>query len=452
MDIPVKTNELHEIKIIDMNHLGQGFSRIDNFAVFVNGAITNDEILAKIVLVKKNYAVAEIEKIIKPSEYRTEPICGKADICGGCQLQNMDYNAQLKMKTNRVKNDLMRIGGLEDVKVNDTLGMEQITRYRNKAQFPVGYSNGKLKIGFYKRGSQQIVDTESCIIQHDINDEVLKVFRQYMEKFKIKPYDQRTGKGIVRHILTKTSFKTGDLMIVIITKGEKLPHKKEFVDMCKEIPNVKSIIQNINNKRSNVILGEKCITLYGEDKITDYIEDLKFKISPLSFFQVNPMQTKVLYQKALEYAELKGEETVFDIYCGIGTISLFLARKAKKVYGIEIVKEAIQDAKENAKLNNINNAEFYAAAAEEIFPRLYSQGIKADVVVLDPPRKGCEQSVLDTIVKMQPKRVVYVSCNPATLARDLKYLSQNGYRVEEVQPVDMFGFTVHVETVVRLRR
>ncbi|WDV45202.1 23S rRNA (uracil(1939)-C(5))-methyltransferase RlmD [Clostridiaceae bacterium M8S5] len=452
MNIPIKLNHEYNLKIIDMNHLGQGFGKIDNFAIFVDNAITGDEVKVKIKLLKKSYAVAEIVKIIKPSEHRVLPKCHIADRCGGCQLQSMDYSEQLRLKTDRVKNDLIRIGELDKVEVKPTFGMKQITRYRNKAQYPVALDNGKVKIGFYQRGSHQIIDTDKCLIQHTINDKVVDIIREFINKYNIKPYNQRTNTGIIRHILTKVSFRTGDLMIVIITKGDKLPYKDELIKMCTKLPNVKSIVQNINNKRSNVILGEKCKTLYGEDKITDYIGHLKFKISPLSFFQVNPMQTEVLYQKALEYADLKGDETVFDLYCGIGTISLFLAKSAKKVYGVEIVKEAIKDAKENAELNKITNVEFYAGEAEELFPKFYKQGITADVVMLDPPRKGCEESVLETIVNMKPKKVVYVSCNPATLARDLKYLVAKGYKVGEVQPVDMFGFSVHVESVAVLNR
>lgn len=452
MDTPVKVNEQHQVIITDMNHLGQGFCRIDNFAVFVNGAITGDKVNIKIVAAKKSYAVADIIEIIEPSQNRVDPICKNAEICGGCQLLSMNYNEQLRQKRIRVETDLKRIGGFENIMVNDTLGMQEPTRYRNKAQYPVTKSKGKAKIGFYKRGSHEIVDTDKCMIQHEINDEVVAIIREYIEKYDVPAYNQRKHSGVIRHILTKVSFRTGDLMVVIITKGDNLPYQKELVDMLKKIPNLKSVVQNINNKRSNVILGEKCVTLYGDDKITDYIGDLEFKISPLSFFQVNPIQTEVLYGKALEYAQLKGDETVFDLYCGIGTISLFLAKSAKKVYGIEIVKEAIIDAKENAKRNNIDNAEFYAGTAEELFPKLYKEGIRADVVMLDPPRKGCEESVLETIVSMQPQKVVYVSCNPATLARDLKYLAENGYDVKEVQPVDMFGHSMHVECVTVLYR
>lgn len=453
MRIPVKKNEIKKIEIIDLNHRGQGVAKIEGFTIFIDGGLPGDKGEAKIIDVKKNYAKGKMISITEPSKDRTVPKCPISGMCGGCQLQGLSYDAQLELKTNKVKNDLKRIGNIEDVTIHDTIGMDEPFNYRNKAQFPVRKGKKGVNIGFYERGSHDIVDTKSCIIQHSLNDKVLEIVKEYMNKYNITSYDEKSGKGIVRHVLTKTSFKTEDMMIVIITKGNKLPHKEKLIDLIKEsIPNVKSIIQNINNKKTNRILGNKWITIYGDNKIVDYIQDLKFNISAESFFQVNPIQTEVLYNKALEYADLTGYETVFDLYCGIGSISLFLAKEAKKVYGIEVVKKAIQDAKENAELNNVENAEFYAGTAEEVFPKLYSEGIKADVVVIDPPRKGCDETVLDTIVKMGPKKVVYVSCNPSTLARDLKYLGEHGYGVKEVQPVDMFPHTMHVECCCLLKK
>lgn len=453
MNIPVKMNEIKDIEIININHKGQGVGKIDGFTVFVNGGLTGDKVKVKIKTVKKNYGVGEMVELITPSTNRVEPKCSVADTCGGCQLQGLSYEAQLKIKTNKVKNDIERIGKLEGVKIHDTLGMEEPYNYRNKAQFPVGEGVNGVKLGFYKRETHDIVDIDSCIIQHEINDKVLEVVRYYMNQFNIKPYNEKTGEGIIRHVLTKTAFKSGDVMVVIITNGSKLPHKKELIHaLTNNIPQVKSIVQNINSTRGNRILGNTSKTLYGEGYIVDYVGNLQFKISAESFFQVNPMQTEVLYKKALEYANLKGNETVFDLYCGIGSISLFLAQKAKKVYGIEIVEQAIVDARENARINNIDNAEFLTGKAEEIFPQLYSQGIKADVVVVDPPRKGCDQAVLDTIINMQPEKVVYVSCNPSTLARDLKYLDENEYKTMEIQPVDMFPHTMHVECCSLLTR
>lgn len=453
MEIPVKINNTYEIEIIDLNHKGQGVAKIDGFTIFLDRGIPGDIGKAKILSVKKNYGVGKFISIDEKSKDRIEAICEIEHECGGCQIQSIDYNKQLEIKKNIVINNIKRIGGLENVLIHDTIGMENPYRYRNKAQFPVKSSDNKIDIGFYKINTHEIVDTEKCYIQHDVNDEVTKLIKEYMIKFNVSGYDEKSGKGIIRHILTKTSFKTNDVMVVIITNGSKLPHKEELIEiLTNNIKSIKSIVQNINTKRNNVILGDKSKTLWGEGKIIDYISDLKFNISPQSFFQVNPIQTEVLYNKALEYANLIGDETVFDIYCGIGTISLFLAKKAKKVYGIEVVEKAIEDAKENARINNISNAEFYAGKAEEVFPKLYKEGIKADVIVVDPPRKGCEESVLETIVKMNPSKVVYVSCNPSTLARDLKYLDENGYKTVEVQSVDMFPHTMHVETVVLIEK
>lgn len=453
MNIPVEVNSLYKIVVVDLNHKGQGIGKIDGFTIFLNKGVPGDKGTVRITKLKKNYAIGEMVEILEESKDRVKSICDIADDCGGCQTQEIDYNVQLEMKTEKVKNDIKRIGGLESVTIHNTIGMDNPFRYRNKAQFPVRKYDEKISIGFYKTMSHEVIDSDKCFIQHDINDEVVKIVRKYMETYNVSPYDEKTGKGIVRHILTKTSFKTRELMVVIITNNKKLPNKDILIkELTDNIKSVKSIVQNINESRNNVILGNKSKTLWGEDKIVDYIKDLKFKISPESFFQVNPVQTEVLYEKALEYADLKGEETVFDIYCGIGTISLFLARKAKKVYGIEVVERAIIDANENAKLNNIENVEFFDGAAEKVFPKLYEKGIKADVVVVDPPRKGCDEKVLDTIVRMNPKRVVYVSCNPATLARDLKYLDNNGYKTVEIQPVDMFPHTMHIENVARLER
>ncbi|KXG74925.1 23S rRNA (uracil(1939)-C(5))-methyltransferase RlmD [Thermotalea metallivorans] len=449
----IKENQTYEVHIEDIGHNGEGIGRIEGFTVFVDGGVPGDDLRVKIQLVKKNYAMGKMIKLLNPSPHRIAPVCSIAHQCGGCQIQHIDYREQLRLKTNIVKANIERIGKLEGVVVHDALGMEKPSRYRNKAQFPVGIVDGKVVVGFYKKGTHDIVDTGSCYIQHEINDHIIEIVKQYMTRYKVSAYDETTGKGLIRHILTKVGFTTGEVMVVLITNGREMPHKEQLIQqLTHEIPEIKSIVQNINTQRTNRILGDECILLYGEDKIVDYIGNLKFYISPLSFFQVNPMQTKVLYEKALEYADLKGEETVFDVYCGIGTISLFLAQKAKKVYGIEAVDAAIQDARENARINGIKNAEFYVGKAEEVVPQLYKQGITADVVVVDPPRKGCDAQVLDTIVKMKPERVVYVSCNPSTLARDLKYLDEKGYKTIEVQPVDMFPHTAHTESVVRIER
>lgn len=449
MKPPVKKGSVYEIEVVDLNHRGQGVAKIEGFTIFINDGIPGDRGRIKINILKKNYGVGEFIDIKIPSKWRIEAPCHVVDKCGGCQIQKIDYKKQLEIKRDRVENDMKRIGGLQNIIIHDTLGMEEPFRYRNKAQFPVSEGKDFVKIGFYKKGTHDIVDTNVCIIQHPITDKVIKIIRNYMKKYNVNPYNEKTSKGIIRHILTKTSFKTGELMVVIVTNGNILPYKDKLVEeLIKQIKDVKTVVQNINTRKTNVILGHKTKTLYGHGKIVDYIDDLKFNISPLSFFQVNSIQTETLYNKALEYTGLQGDEIVFDLYSGLGSISLFLAKKAKKVYGIEVIKPAIEDAKENAKLNRIKNVEFHSGKVEEVFPKLYKQGIKADVVVVDPPRKGCDQKVLDTIVEMNPKKVVYVSCNPATLARDLKYLGENGYKTLEIQPVDMFPHTVHVETVV----
>jgi len=332
--------------------------------------------------------------------------------------------------------------------------MEEPYFYRNKAQFPVGRGKDqKVQIGFYASGSHSIIDTDRCVIQRPETDEIIGKIRSFLEENKISIYDEETHEGLVRHILTRIGFVTGEIMVCLVVNGDTLPKSEKLIESLREVNGLVSVCLNVNRDKTNVILGDRVIPLYGEPFITDYIGDIKYQISPLSFYQVNPVQTKVLYEKALEFCDLKGEEVVFDLYCGIGTISLFLAQKAKKVYGVEIVKEAIEDAKVNAKINGIDNVEFMVGAAEEVIPSLYKEeGIKADVVVVDPPRKGCDERLLETIVAMEPKRVVYVSCDPATLARDLKYLDEKGYRLEKVQGVDQFGHSMHVETIVLLNR
>jgi len=452
-EIPVKKNEDYEMNIENMGVNGEGIGRIDGFTVFVEGALPGERVKVKIVKVTKSFAYGKLLKIIQASGDRVEPPCPHAKRCGGCQLQHLSYESQLKFKTQLVKDALERIGKLEGVVVKDTLGMEHPWKYRNKAQYPVGLVKGKLAIGFFAPRSHDIINLEQCDIQHGINEKVIEIFRRFINTYNIPVYDEVNHKGIIRHILTKVGFKSRQLMVVVVTNGFELPRKKELVDMLRKgIPSINSIVQNINSAKTNVILGEKNITLWGQDYIVDAIGELKFKISPLSFFQINPVQTEILYGKALEYAALTGQERVIDAYCGIGTISLFLAKHASKVYGVEVVPQAIEDAKENARLNGIENVEFITGEAEEVIPRMARLGLKADVVVVDPPRKGCDQKLLDAVLEIAPKRIVYVSCNPATLARDLKYLSENQYQVLEVQPVDMFPQTVHVETIARIQR
>ncbi|WP_372999666.1 23S rRNA (uracil(1939)-C(5))-methyltransferase RlmD [Lutispora sp.] len=451
--IPVEKNQDYIIDITSETSEGMGVGRIEGYTVFVDGALMGEKVKIRIVKILKNYSYGKLLEVIEPSVYRTQPQCPMIKRCGGCQIQHMSYEGQLHYKTRLVKEALERIGGLRDIKIHETIGMDEPWNYRNKAQFPVGMKDGKINIGFYAPRSHDIIDTNTCMIQDRINDEVLELIRNFIIKHDISIYDEKTGKGLIRHIMTRKGFKTGEVMICIVINGEEIPHEAQLVEELKQsIDNLKTVVLNINKKNTNVILGEKNRVIYGEGYIFDYIGEFKFKISPQSFFQVNPVQTEVLYNKALEYANLTGEETVIDAYCGIGTISLFLSKKARKVYGVEIVGQAIDDAKVNADINGIKNVEFIQGESEELIPKLYEEGIKADVVVVDPPRKGCDEKLLEVIVKMSPKRMVYVSCNPSTLARDLKYMNSNGYEVKEVQPVDQFPQTVHVESVVLMSR
>ena len=439
-----------EVEIIDMNHTGQGVAKINNFVVFVSDAITGDKVKIKITDTNKNYAVGEIISIIKPSEFRIEPHCPHFQQCGGCQLMHMDYKEQLKYKRDRVINEFRRAKvNFEESIANDTIGMDEPYRYRNKTAFSVTEKNNEIQIGPYEQSTYNTVNITSCLIQSKAADEVVIIFKNLMEKYNIKAYDKKTRKGIVRNIVIRNNQKS-QLMLIIVTTTENFQNKELLVNELSQIQNIITIVQNINNKDTNLIMGRKNITLYGESTIIDTIDDLSFTISPETFFQINPIQTEKLYQTAIEYADIDKGDVCFDIYCGIGTISLMAAKKAKRVYGIELVERSIINARENAKKNNISNVEFYAGKAEEILPKLYKQNIKADIIIVDPPRKGCEKEVIDTIISMSPERLVYVSCNPSTLARDVKLLEYGGYNVIKVQPVDQFSWSVHVETVVSL--
>lgn len=445
-------NKEYVVDIVDIGQGGVGIGKYEGFTVFVEGGLIQDKVKVRINKSKKNYAVGDIVKIIEKSPFRVERICSD-DLkeCGGCQIQELDYNKQLELKTNEVKQVISRIGKLENVEIHETIGMKNPCRYRNKAQFPIQNINGETAIGFYKKKSHNVIPTDMCVIQHDINDKIIKIIKTYIQAYNVSLYNETTHTGVLRHLVTKVGFTTNEVMVVLVANGTNLPHLNELASVLKEnIPGFKTLVLNINKAKTNVILGKENKVIYGNGKINDYIGDLVFEISPLSFFQVNPIQTEVLYNKALEYAELKENDTVFDIYCGIGTISLFLAQKATKVYGIEIIEDAIKDAKINAKLNKLDNVEFYVGKAEEVVPKMYSEGKTADVVVVDPPRKGCDEKVLDTIVSMKPDRVVYVSCNPSTLARDLAYLNERGYKCVEIQPVDMFPHTMHVESCAKI--
>lgn len=447
-------NKEYIVDIVDIGQGGVGIGKYDGFTVFVDGGLIGDKIKVKIIKSKKNYAVGDIVEIFEKSPFRVARKCSESlRQCGGCQIQELDYQKQLDIKTNEVKQVIARIGKLDDVVIHDTLGMENPFRYRNKAQFPIQKKNDMPIIGFYKKKSHDLISTDECIIQHEVNDKIMKIIKTYIRAYNVSIYDEKTHKGLLRHLVTKVGFTTGEVMIVLVANGRKLPHLNELASVLKEnIPGFKTLVVNVNTQKTNVILGKENIVSYGDGIIRDYIGELVFEISPLSFFQVNPVQTEVLYNKALEYANLGENDTVFDIYCGIGTISLFLAQKAKKVYGIEIIEDAIKDAKRNAEINDMDNVEFYVGKAEEVVPKMYREGKRANVVVVDPPRKGCDEKVLDTIVSMQPDRVVYVSCNPSTLARDLAYLNDRGYKCREIQPVDMFPHSVHVENVALITK
>ncbi|HBD67630.1 MAG TPA: 23S rRNA (uracil(1939)-C(5))-methyltransferase RlmD [Eubacterium sp.] len=468
-------NDCVELTIEDIGVSGEGIGKVDGYTLFVKDTVIGDVVRVKIMKAKKNYGYARLMDIIKPSKDRVEPACPIARQCGGCQIQAMNYNAQLKYKQKLVKDNLLRISGLTegaDYEMCEILGMDTPFRYRNKAQYPVGEDkDGNIVMGFYAGHTHSIIacPDDDCMLGHRDNAFILNAVKEWMKEYRVRAYNENIHKGTVRHVLIRTGYHTDEVMVCLVTK--KMLRKEAADGLVKAIQklklNVASLVVNINKEDTNVILGKECITLYGRPYIEDYIGDIKFQISPLSFYQVNPKQTEVLYNKALEFARLKGNESVWDMYCGIGTISLFLAKKSGKVYGVEIVPQAIEDAKNNAKINNIDNAEFFVGKAEEVVPAFYKKqtGVQSDndstdskeydmtrpdVVVVDPPRKGCDKKLLDTIVSMTPDRIVYVSCDSATLARDLKLLVEYGYKVEKVQPVDQFGNTVHVETVVLL--
>ena len=447
-----RKNDLVTLEIEDCGIDGEGIGKADGFTVFVKDAVIGDTVTAKIIKAKKNYGYGRLMEVLKPSPYRVEPKCEFARQCGGCQLQALSYDQQLVFKTNKVKGHLERIGGFTDIPMEPIIGMDELFHYRNKAQFPVGRNKeGKIVTGFYAGRTHNIIENRDCALGVAENKEVLDRVIAHMEKYRIEPYNEATGKGLVRHVLIRYGYFTKEVMVCLILNGNKLPKEEQLVKSLCEIPGMTSITINVNKKHSNVILGEEICLLWGQEYITDRIGDISYQISPLSFYQVNPMQTQKLYAKALEYADLHGEETVWDLYCGIGTISLFLAQKAKFVRGVEIVPAAIENAKENAKLNGLENTEFFVGKAEEVLPREYKKnGVYADVIVVDPPRKGCDETLLETMIEMNPERIVYVSCDSATLARDLKYLCERGYELRKVCPVDQFGMTVHVETVVLL--
>lgn len=449
-----KKNDKFETVIEDISETGEGIGKTDGFTWFIKDTVIGDTVEAKAMKTKKSYGFARLERILEPSKNRVEPKCPVARQCGGCQLQAMDYKEQLTFKERKIYNNLTRIGGFTEIPMLPIMGMDEPWRYRNKAQFPWGTDKeGNIITGFYAGRTHSIIGCEDCLLGIEENEDILKIIKAHMERFGLRPYDEETHKGLIRHTLIRKGFKTGELMVCQVINGKSLPHQEELVEELLKIPGMTSISYSVNREKTNVIMGNQVENLYGPGYISDYIGDVKYRISPLSFYQVNPVQTEKLYGTALEYAGLTGGETVWDLYCGIGTISLFLAQKAKKVYGVEIVPQAIEDARENAKLNGMENVEFFVGKAEEVLPEQFEKNqVYADVIVVDPPRKGCDEVCLDTIVKMGPKRVVYVSCDSATLARDLKYLAERGYELSRGRGCDMFPHSGHVETIVLLER
>ena len=458
-------NDIVTVEITDIGVSGEGIGHVDGYTLFIKDAVIGDVVEAKVMKAKKNYGYARLMKVITPSEYRVEPKCAFARRCGGCQIQEMSYDRQLVFKDQKIRGNLERIGGFTkdqiDTVMQPVVGMEHPFGYRNKAQFPFGTDKeGNPITGFYAGRTHDIIANTDCALGVEQNKEILEIILQYMRENKIKSYDEKTGKGLIRHALIRYGFKTKEIMVCLVINGKKLPKAERLIEKLIQIEGMTSITISPNTRRDNVIMGDSYEILWGQGYITDYIGNVKYQISPLSFYQVNTVQTEKLYGLALEYADLKGDETVWDLYCGIGTISLFLAQKAKQVYGVEIVPQAIDDAKENAKINAIDNAEFFVGKAEEVLPEYYAEYERehngetahADVIVVDPPRKGCDETLLETIVKMQPEKVVYVSCDSATLARDLKYLCANGYEIKMCRGVDQFPQSVHVETVVLLSK
>ena len=451
MSLPVQKNDRITVSIEDLTHDGAGVAKIDGYPLFIVGALPGETAEVHVLKTLKSYGFAKLIEIITPSEYRVAPPCHVFDECGGCQVQHLSYEGQLMWKQQMVKNAMERLAKLPHVPVLPVKGMDNPWRYRNKSQIPFGIQDGRVVAGFYQTRSHEIADTDVCIIQTEEADEILREMKKELGRLGIAPYNEKTNQGMLRHVVIRKGRATGEIMVVLITKKKKFPQQVEAVAAIKRIlPQITSIIQNVNEEKTNVIFGEKTITLWGKDAIEDLIGDVRFEISARSFYQVNPEQTEVLYQQALDYAQLTGTETVIDAYCGIGTISLFLAKQAKQVLGVEIVPQAIEDAKRNAEINGLHNTYFEAGPAEVVIPKWYKEGKTADVLVVDPPRKGCDEALLQTILEQKPTRIVYVSCNPATLARDLRILEDGGYETKEVQPVDMFPQTTHCEAVAWL--
>lgn len=449
MEVPVIKNKEYEVTIEDLGSNGEGVGRVDGFTVFVEGGLPMEKIRILIVKVKKSFAFGKIIEILTPSENRVTPICGVAKWCGGCQLQHLSYDGQLEYKRKKTEEALKRIGKVEDLAIENITGMEEPLYYRNKAQFPVSKNGDDIKIGFYSKRSHNIIDTDVCYIQHKNNQEIIKTIREFLKEFDVSIYNEVSHKGLLRHIITRVSNTTGEMMVCFVVNGDYMPKSDVIVERLCKFDYISSIVLNVNTRQTNVIMGNKIVNLWGKEFIEDTIDDISFDISPLSFYQVNPIQTEILYKKALDFADVSSEDVVLDLYCGIGTISLIFAKRVKKVFGIEIVPEAIADAKKNSSKNGIENVEFFAGAVEELLDDI-AKNQNIDVVVVDPPRKGCEVGALESICKIKPKKIIYVSCNPATLARDVEFLSGNGYKVVEGEVVDQFPMSTHCEVVIKM--
>ncbi len=479
-----RKNDILTVKIEDIGNEGEGIGKVDGFTLFVKDAVVGDVVEARVTKSKKSYAYARLERVVTPSPFRTEPRCPFHRQCGGCQIQALSYERQLRFKQEKIRNNLVRIGGFEpdfiDAKMEQIVGMEEPYFYRNKAQYPVGCDReGNIVTGFYAGRTHTIIPNTECFLGAAENKRILESILAYMRENKVSAYDETTGRGLVRHVLIRKGFTSGEIMVCVVINPQKsaeyLPNQKDFLKRMQAIPGMTSVSVSINREKTNVIMGKEIHTLWGSDTISDTIHvrdmrkpgfpltgrELTFHISPLSFYQVNPVQTEKLYSLALEYAGLTGEETVWDLYCGIGTISLFLAGSAKKVCGVEIIPEAIRDARENAEKNGIKNVEFFVGKAEEVLPGFYEKQLREekdpellhpDCIVVDPPRKGCDEACLSTMIKMRPDRIVYVSCDSATLARDLKILCENGYELTRIRGVDQFAQTVHCEAIALLEK
>lgn len=455
--MPLSKNEQLTLSITDMTENGEGIGRADGYPLFIKDAVVGDEVLAVVTKAGRSYGYGRILKVTKPSPDRVLPRCPSSGPCGGCQLQALSYPAQLRHKEDKVRQHLRRIGGFAEQEVLPVLGMEDPWGYRNKAQIPFGRDReGNIRCGYYAARSHRIIPLLGgiCLLNESGSALILRLLLSFFTRFGIEPYDEATGRGLVRHALIRRGSRTGQWMVCLVLNGRNLPHAAELVAELRKIPGMTDISLSVNRERTNVIMGQEILPLFGPGYIEEMIGDLRFRISPPAFFQVNPKQTEVLYGKVLEFAALTGQEVVWDLYCGTGTISLFLAQRAKQVYGVEIIAPAIENARENAAQNGITNAEFFVGRSEVLFPEMTASGKlpPADVVVLDPPRKGCDSALIEALLQAAPKKIVYVSCDSATLARDLIQLAAGGYRLEKVQPVDMFPQTEHVETVCLLSR